>query len=101
TAPPVTSPLSLHDALPISTHTTSYSLTVNGPSGGGITNGGFETGSLSGWTSAGTTSVVSTGAHGGTYAARAGSTSPTNGDSSIKLGRAHVRTPVTRGLRMT
>ena len=45
-------------------------------------NGGFETGNLSGWTSAGTTSVV-TGGHSGTYAARAGSTSPTSGDSSI------------------
>ncbi|WP_194294260.1 hypothetical protein [Streptomyces sp. RB17] len=66
------------------THTATYTLTVtSGSGGGGITNGGFETGSLSGWTSAGTTSVVSSGAHSGTYAARAGSTSPTNGDSSI------------------
>jgi hypothetical protein len=38
---------------------------------------------LSGWTtSAGTASVVA-GGHTGTYAARVGSTSPTNGDSSI------------------
>jgi hypothetical protein len=65
------------------THTATYTLTVNSASGGGITNGGFETGSLSGWTSAGTTSVVGTGAHSGTYAARDGSTSPTNGDSSV------------------
>ncbi|MFF3914254.1 hypothetical protein ACFYZB_12330 [Streptomyces sp. NPDC001852] len=65
------------------THTATYTLTVTSGSGGGITNGGFETGSLSGWTSAGTTSVVSSGAHSGTYAARVGSTSPTNGDSSI------------------
>jgi hypothetical protein len=65
------------------THTATYTLTVTSTSGGGITNGGFETGSLSGWTPAGTTSVVNTGAHTGTYAARAGSTSPTNGDSSV------------------
>ncbi|MGW2815637.1 exo-alpha-sialidase [Streptomyces sp. NPDC001415] len=46
-------------------------------------NGGFEAGTLSGWTSTGTTSVVNSGAHSGTYAARVGGTSPTNGDSSI------------------
>ncbi|WP_327432935.1 hypothetical protein [Streptomyces sp. NBC_01236] len=65
------------------THTATYALTVTSGGSGGITNGGFETGSLSSWTSAGTTSVVSTGAHSGTYAARDGSTSPTNGDSSV------------------
>ena len=65
------------------THTTTVNLTVtSSPPPGGITNGGFETGSLSGWTGSGTTSVV-TGGHGGTYAARVGGTSATNGDSSI------------------
>jgi len=47
-----------------------------------LTNGTFETGSLSGWTVAGVTAAVSSGAHGGTYAARAGSSSPST-DSSI------------------
>lgn len=66
------------------THSTSVGLTINPVTGGGgITNGGFEAGSLSGWTLTGSGSVVSSGAHGGTYAARVGSTSPTNGDSSI------------------
>ncbi|MBV9712494.1 MAG: hypothetical protein JO011_16440, partial [Ktedonobacteraceae bacterium] len=46
-------------------------------------NGGFETGNLSGWTSAGTTSVSGT-AHSGSYSAQVGGTAPTNGNSSIK-----------------
>ncbi|MFD9510095.1 exo-alpha-sialidase [Streptomyces mirabilis] len=48
-----------------------------------VSNGGFESGSLTGWTSAGTTAVANSGAHSGTYAARVGGTSPTNGDSSV------------------
>ena len=50
-------------------------------SGGGITNGGFESG-LTGWTSSGTTAQVS-GGHSGSFSARAGATTPTNGDSSL------------------
>jgi hypothetical protein len=65
------------------THSTSVSLTVTASGGsGGIVNGGFETGDFTGWTRAGTTSIVSPG-HTGSYAAQLGSTSPTNGDSSI------------------
>ena len=66
-------------------HGATASLTVVGSSGGGgITNGDFETGSLSGWTAAGASeSVVSAGCHGGTSCAQLGSPSPTSGDSSI------------------
>ena len=64
------------------THSTSVTVTVTSSTGGGITNGGFETGNFSGWTTAGSTSISSS-AHSGSYAAMAGSTSPTNGDSSI------------------
>ncbi|MFE9429125.1 M4 family metallopeptidase [Kitasatospora sp. NPDC006697] len=67
----------------VTTHSTTLTLTVNGSGGGGITNGGFESGSLTGWTTSGAAaSAVNSGAHSGTYAAQLGSTSPTNGDSN-------------------
>jgi hypothetical protein len=47
-----------------------------------IVNGDFEAGSLSGWTATGTAAAIQGSAHGGSYAARVGSTSPT-GTSSI------------------
>jgi fibronectin type 3 domain-containing protein len=65
------------------THSVPYTLTVNGPASTSITNGGFETGSLSPWTPAGSASVTTASPHTGSYAAMVGLTTPTNGDSSI------------------
>jgi hypothetical protein len=53
------------------------------PPTSGFTNGGFETGSFSGWTTGGQATSISTTAHSGSYAGMAGATTATNGDSSI------------------
>jgi len=65
----------------------SFTWTISSSGGGGnvIVNGGFETGSLSGWTAGGAAhGVTTTNPHGGRYAALLGlPNTPTNGNSSI------------------
>jgi hypothetical protein len=58
-----------------------------------ITNGGFEAGNLSGWTSTGVTSVTTTNPHSGTYAAMVGSTSPSNTSSIAQSFTAPATSP--------
>jgi hypothetical protein len=65
------------------THSTTYTLNVTVASTGAITNGGFETGSLAGWTIKGTEGATTSGPRSGRYADLGGAVSPTNGDSSI------------------
>ena len=67
------------------THTTTYTLTVTTGTNV-IINGGFETGTLTGWSCGGQAAVCSattTNPHTGQYAAMLGSASPTNGTSSL------------------
>ena len=80
-AAPGTSTLTIVGTSATTTHTTTIQLTILGPAGVGITNGGFENG-LTGWTTTGTTSISST-SHTGASSAMAGAATPTNGDSTL------------------
>jgi hypothetical protein len=81
TAAPGTYTLTVTGTGTSATHSVTVGLTVTAST---IVNGGFETGSLSGWTASGASeSVVSSGCHSGSYCAQLGSTTPTKGNSNI------------------
>jgi hypothetical protein len=67
-------------------HTALVSLIVNGAGGGGaslVVNGGFETGTFTGWTQGGGLTAVIASPHTGTYSARVGHSTPNLGNSII------------------
>ena len=80
---PTSTPTNTPTPGPTNTPTPAPTSTPTPPPGGGISNGGFETGSFSGWTTGGQATSISSTAHSGSHSGQAGSTSPTNGDSTI------------------
>ena len=60
-----------------------FGWTISAPPTGGLTNGGFEAGSTSGWSATGVTGVSTSPVRSGAYSGRIGSTSAYNTTSAL------------------
>jgi hypothetical protein len=65
------------------THTTAVTLTVSAGNTS-LTNGGFETGNFSGWTTTGVAAVNTAAKHSGTYGAQLGNGSPSTDSTAVQ-----------------
>jgi hypothetical protein len=92
-AAPGSYPLTVTGTAGSTSHTATFTLTVNGstPPATGVTNGGFESGSLSPWTANAGDAVVSSPVHAGTHALLASATSSQTGeaDQAVTLTPNH------------
>ncbi|MET9533130.1 MULTISPECIES: glycosyl hydrolase family 18 protein [unclassified Streptomyces] len=88
-AAPGTYPITVTGTAGKVSHSSTFTLTVSGPGGGGgsLVNGDFESGSLAPWTCESGGSVVATPAHGGTHALKAAPTASQLGEcaETVKL----------------
>ncbi|MBM9508899.1 carbohydrate binding domain-containing protein [Actinacidiphila acididurans] len=94
-----TYPITVTGTAATGSHSATYSLTVTttgggGGGGGSLTNAGFESGSLSPWTSTGGSSVVSSPVHSGSHALQVtpGSSSTGETDQTVTLSPNHTYT---------
>ncbi|MFI9272843.1 carbohydrate binding domain-containing protein [Kitasatospora sp. NPDC052896] len=88
-------PLTVTGSAASGSHQATYTLTVSGSGGGGgLANGGFETGSLSPWTCQPGGTVVTTPVHSGSYALQVTPTSGQTGecDQTVTLSPNHSYT---------
>ncbi|MGV9361714.1 glycosyl hydrolase family 18 protein [Amycolatopsis sp. NPDC003731] len=87
-------PLTVTGTAASGSHSTTFTLTVNGtPPAGGVVNGGFETGALSPWTAPGD-AIVATPAHSGTHALQVTPTASATGEAAqnVTLAPNHAYT---------
>jgi hypothetical protein len=103
-AAPGSYPITITGKATSGSHTATYTLTVNGstpPPPNGLTNGGFESGSLSPWTCQSGSAVVASPAHSGSHALQVAATSSQTGECdqtiTVSANASHTLTAWVQG----